>query len=83
MGHELVVLSNILDIDFPLSNLTLNDPFSNIILNLSFNSKEPLCYDTNSGTSSDGRHLASGRLIGPRDETLPSIVLMDAHDEQA
>jgi hypothetical protein len=34
------------------------------------------CYGTNSGAPSDGRHLAPGRPAGPRDETLPSIVLM-------
>jgi hypothetical protein len=34
------------------------------------------CYDTNREASSDGRHLAPGRLTGPQDETLPSIVLM-------
>jgi hypothetical protein len=37
---------------------------------------EAKCYGTNSGASSDGRHLAPGRPAGPRDETLPSIVLM-------
>jgi hypothetical protein len=40
------------------------------------------CYGTNSGASSDGRHLAPGRPTGPWDETLSSIVLMNAHDEQ-
>jgi hypothetical protein len=35
-----------------------------------------VCYSTNRGAPSDGRHPTPGRSTGPRDETLPSIVLM-------
>jgi hypothetical protein len=39
-----------------------------------------LCYDTNRGAPSDGRHLAPDRPAGPRDEILPSISAHGAHD---
>jgi hypothetical protein len=49
-----------------------------LIISIS-SSSYSICYGTNSGAPNDGRHLASGRLTGPRDEALPSI---SAHGAQ-